>query len=170
MKEHFSEYITNYASTVRSLKNDKRGIAKSFAELAECLFQLKQFDQLNRLIVFAKPYAKQYNNNTCTALQIIETKELWDKGEYKNGITNLHSLLKSIKNNYFENEIYILLGSAYNHTDELEKSLEFNNAVLKNSPTLFQKVQAYNGIGSYYLLQYESDAAEIHYDKALQTY
>ena len=170
LKENFSEYITNYASTVRSLKNDKSGIAKSFAELAECLFQLKQFEQLNRLIAFAKPYTKQYNNNAYTELQIIEIKELLDKGEYKNGITNLHLLLKSIKNNYFENEIYILLGSAYNHTDELEKSLGFNNAIIKNNPTRFQEAQAYNGIGSYYLLQYESDTAEIYYDKALQTY
>ena len=88
LKENFSEYIKDYALTAQSLisKNDKYNIATSFAELAECLFQLKQFEQLNRLIAFAKPYAKEYNSNAYTELQIIENKELLDKGKYKNGI------------------------------------------------------------------------------------
>lgn len=172
LDENFLEYIENYTVTVHSLKlkNNKNAIAKSLSILAECLFQLKQFEQLNRLMAFAKPYAKEYNSIAYTELQIIESKELLDKGDYKNGISYLQSLLKTIESNYFINEINILLGSAHNHTDELEKSLEFNNAVIKNNPTLFQEAQAYNGIGSCYLLQYESDTAEIYYEKALQTY
>ncbi len=172
LNENYSEYIRDYPATVHSLilRNNKSDIAKSLSILAECLFQLKQFGQLNRLIAFAKPYAKEHNNNSYIELQIIQNKELLDKGDYKSGILDLQSLLKTIQGNYFINEINILLGSAYNHTDELGKSLNYNNAVLKNNPTLFQEAQAYNGIGSYYLLQYESDTAEVYYHKALQTY
>jgi CHAT domain-containing protein/tetratricopeptide (TPR) repeat protein len=172
LNENFSAYIINYTETVHTLilKDDKYDIAKSFSTLAECLFQLKQFEQLNRLIEFAKPYTKLHNHNAFTELQIIECKEKLDKGNYKNGISDLQSLLKSTESNYYENEINILLGSAYNHTDELERSLESNKAVLKNNPNHFQAAQAYNGIGSCYLLQYESDTAEVYYQKALQAY
>lgn len=148
--------------------DDATAISDDIALITECLLQLKQYAQLEKVLSDAKEFISKNNPETYQRILITEAKFILEKGNYNKGITQLNSL--HAQNKHQSCNITLVLADAYFRNGNIQESRKAYDFVLKNSKDILQKAEAYNGIGSCCYLETKTDSAEKYYQLSLGIY
>ncbi len=143
-------------------------VAEDMYWISECLFQMKQYPALERVLQAAEPFAKRHNPDAYYKLLITASNYLIEKGEHDEAIT----LLNSIQSNDLHTQCSrnFSLGNAYFISGKLEKGKLLFLQVVQQASDSLQTAQALNGLGSYFYLQTKIDSARYYFEKALLIY
>ncbi|MDB5228784.1 MAG: hypothetical protein JWN78_2977 [Bacteroidota bacterium] len=153
---------------VASQNNDSTGVSDNIYWIAECLLQLKQYTQLEKVIAVGKEYTLRNNPEIYFKILLTDSKFLIEKGSYTKSIQQLNTLLPPNKQQACE--IFLVLADAYFRNGNLKESRNAYNFVLTDTTSAYQKAEAYNGIGSCCYLETKMDSAEKYYHLSFGIY
>lgn len=172
-EEKFVEALQFFTNEliIATKNNDQSAKAENIYWMAECLFQLKNINALEKVIDIGDLFMKNNKlNDWHRNLMLTQSKYLIDIGKEKDAIQLLQQLNNRNNISDFILKQRLILADAYYRIGNPDGSKKTYEYILTQTKDTIQIAQAYNGIGSYFFIVSQFDSARIYYNKALILY